>query len=232
MANGPGRSAWGEADTRPRGPVGGGGHVVEQGECIESIAAEHGLFWETVWDHPDNAELRRLRGDFNLLLPGDRLFIPDIRPKDDSGVTEQRHRFRRKGVPSKLRIVLEDEDGKPIAEQPYWLEINGEISSGTTDGRGAVEHTISPKARRGKLYVGPRRDLEYSLELGHIDPITEVSGVQARLNNLGFQCGPVDGMLNSVTRATIERFQQEHGLEATGDLSDATRDKLREVYGC
>lgn len=41
--------------------------------------------------------------------------------------------------------------------------------------------------------------------------------VQARLTTLGYDPGPVDGMMGPKTRTAIERFQRESGLERTGE---------------
>ena len=73
---------------------------------------------------------------------------------------------------------------------------------------------------------------EYSFDLGYVDPLAEINGVQARLNNLGFDCGPVDGVLNDQTREAIQGFQQKHNLKVTGEMDRPTLDKLEKVYGC
>ena len=49
-------------------------HTVQQGESVESIAHAAGHFWDTVWQHPDNAALRQLRRSPHVLLPGDVVF--------------------------------------------------------------------------------------------------------------------------------------------------------------
>jgi N-acetylmuramoyl-L-alanine amidase len=59
-------------------------HTVKQGDCISSIAHETGFFWETLWNHPDNAKLKQLRKNPNALLPGDVVSIPDQRVKQES----------------------------------------------------------------------------------------------------------------------------------------------------
>jgi hypothetical protein len=225
-----GGSSGGQSQTT--GPVGSGNYEVQQGDCIESIAFEHGHFWETIWNHPDNQQLKSLRRDPNVLLAGDKVFVPDLRPKDESGATEQRHSFKRKGVPSKLRIVLKDENDQPRADVPYTLEIDGQLFSGQTDGQGGLQHRIPPDAKQGKLTIGTGDEAEeHELQLGHIDPITEVSGVQARLNNLGFDSGAIDGELGPQTKDAIRAFQAEYGLPVTGEPDQATRDKLKEEHG-
>ncbi|MFZ2148954.1 MAG: peptidoglycan-binding domain-containing protein [Sedimentisphaerales bacterium] len=204
-------------------------YTVKQGECIESIAFDNGFFWETVWKDSQNAELKQKRKDPNVLLAGDEVFIPDKREKTESGATEERHRFRKKGVPAMLRIRLIDDD-KPRANESYTLEIDGELFSGTTDDDGTLEHPISPGAKKGRLLVGEEQD-EYLLDLGYLDPVDEIAGVQGRLNNLGFHCGAVDGVLGPKTEAALTDFQKRCGLPESGKIDQATRDKLIDIYG-
>jgi N-acetylmuramoyl-L-alanine amidase len=57
-------------------------HNVVQGDCVLSIAEQYGFFWETVWNHPSNAELKKKREDPAILYPGDVVFVPEKRLKD------------------------------------------------------------------------------------------------------------------------------------------------------
>ncbi len=205
-------------------------YTVKQGDYISSIAQKHGLFWDKVWNHPKNANLQERRKDPNVLSPGDVVFVPDKEEKEESGATEQRHRFRKKGVPAKLRLRLLDED-KPRANEAYVLEIDGQLFSGTTDKNGQIHHSIPPTARKGKLMVGQYQE-EYELDLGGVDPIDETRGVQARLKNLGFDCGPVDGVMSEKTQEALKAFQAQYGLAVTGEGDQLTKDKLKQVHGC
>lgn len=87
-------------------PVGDGEYEVQQGDCVESIAARYGHLWKTIWDHPKNAAVKSERRDPNVLLPGDRLHIPPLRIRELSKGSDSRHSFTRLGVPSKLVLKL------------------------------------------------------------------------------------------------------------------------------
>ncbi|MBN2271774.1 MAG: peptidoglycan-binding protein [Sedimentisphaerales bacterium] len=218
------------SQTIGKGPAGKEGYTVKQGDCIESLAYEHGLFWETVWNDPKNAELKRERKNPNVLLPGDKVFIREKEEKDVPGATEKKHRFKRKGVPSKVKITLRKE-GEPRANQPYMLEIEGETFKGKTDGKGKLEQEVPPDAQQGKLTVGEGEEkTEHILKFRYLDPVDEVSGAQQRLNNMGYDAGKADGKMNPKTSLALQEFQSQNKLKVTGKLDQATADKLKEVH--
>jgi hypothetical protein len=211
------------------GPVGSGEYVVKQGECISSIAKDQGYFWETIWNDPGNTQLRETRRNPHILLPGDRVVIPARTPKRETGGTEMRHRFCRKGEPSWLRILVKKND-VPQANEPYVLQIDALRFTGTTDGQGGLRERIPGNAKGGTLYVGANQE-RYDIQIGHMDPIDAITGIQARLNNLGFLCGPPDGTLSAATIQAIRGFQAQHKLPISGQPDEGTRRKLVEQHG-
>jgi len=206
-------------------------HDVAQGESVESIAAEAGHLPKTLWDAPENKALRDQRRDMHVLMPGDRLFVPPVKPKTFSFPTGSAKTFKVTRPPSRLKLALV-KDGKPRANAPYRLTVDGVEERGSTDGNGQIDRPISPRAERATLVVGEGKDeTRYELGLRALDPVTEVSGAQGRLRNLGYDV-EVDGELEARTRAALAAFQQAEGVKVTGELDDATRAKLKERHGC
>lgn len=205
-------------------------HSATQGDCISSIAFDNGLFWETIWNHPENQALKDQRKDPNILLPGDVVFVPDKRLKEADLALTATHTFRMKGVPAKLNLRLMV-DGKPRANQPYTFYLDGRVITGLTDPDGYVKRSIPPNARQAQLVIGEGDDrMEYDLALGHLNPADALSGVQSRLRNLGYYSGPIDGSMSETTKLAIEAFQASSGLEITGAADEPTQDKLRNSH--
>ena len=209
-------------------------HKVEVGDCLSSIADKFGFFWETLWDDPNNAELRARRSDPNVLMPGDSVFVPDKREKTEPGETGEVHVFQLQGVPAILRIQFVDEDGNPRANVPYTIVVDGKpVSDGgaQTDAKGMVICGIPPQARQGTLTLGAGESKEeYPLDLGHLNPVTTVSGVKRRLYNLGFYEGGIDETWDDAAKLSLTAFQSAYGLDPTGVLDDGVRDLLRGVH--
>ena len=207
-------------------------YTVKQGDCIMNIAEVNGLLWETVWNHPDNAELKQRRKDPNILFPGDIVVIPEITQRLESAPTDQRTTFVKKTNRVQVRLRLLDLKRQPRANVEYTARVDSDISSGRSDGDGYIVITVRPNDRELNLKVteGSKTD-EYTLPLGSIDPIDELSGVQHRLTNLGYSCNSEEGILGEVTKAAIRAFQKEMELDVNGELDDATRQKLKTVHG-
>jgi hypothetical protein len=218
-------------------------HVVRENEHAPGIAARNGFSsFKTLWHHPRNAELRKLRQNPNVLFAGDRLFIPDREVKEEARATDLRHRF-----------VLATE----------LLELHVRIfDHGFRSLRGAATLAVglekTQMAQKGEVFEAPLRpDVESAVlafpiseterqrrsipvEPGRLDPIDTLPGQQQRLNNLGYFAG------FARTRATdpkqvdlqfrwaVEEFQCDHmgPSQVDGVLGPRTLKKLQEVYGC
>ncbi|HYC89188.1 MAG TPA: peptidoglycan-binding domain-containing protein [Thermoanaerobaculia bacterium] len=192
------------------------------------FAALYGHDPETIWNAPENAALKSQRAHMNELLPGDVVTIPDIIPKQVRVATGVRHVFRRKNIPPtyRLRVLVAD---KPRANEPFRLTVGDRVVEGTTDADGMIHVHVPAAATKGELVLGTD-GLTVLIDFGFLDPIMELSGVQMRLNNLGFPCGEAGGVLNDETRQALQAFQARFGLSATGELDDATRGKLQELH--
>ena len=146
---------------------------------------------------------------------------PDIPSTDQKTLTTE--------DPEPPNPVLGDE---PRAGVPYMLVIDGRLTNGTTDSEGKIEVPIPPNARRGELIIDPGtpEETRTPLDLGVLDPITEIRGVSQRLANLSMGCEPT-GKVTPEFDAAVLSFQRKHGLVASGELDAATRAKIQEVHG-
>jgi hypothetical protein len=179
-----------------------------------------------------NRALKRLRQNPNVLMAGDRVTIPGRRQKEVDVEIGKCYRIKTKGVPEKL-ILKFMQDGEPRAQVPYTLTVDDEVRSGTTDGEGKIEEWIDPRARECRLVIGEGAQAEkYDLQLRHLDPVTEPSGVNSRLMNLGYLRSNEGDRITAGSTVALRLFQEEYGLSGDGQLTDETRNKLVEVHGC
>ncbi len=99
-----------------------------------------------------------------------------------------------------------------------------------------IEHDIPVNSEGGDLEV---EGCHWPLRIGYLNPVdeptgdTRVSGAQARLNNLGYGAGAVDGTMNDQTRDAVKAFQSEKWPDRTptGDLDDETCKELKKRHG-
>lgn len=209
--------------------VAGQSHVAGERDCMSSIAEQFGFFWKTLWFHGRNAALRQQRGDPNVLLAGDMVYIPPRMVKQVGCNTDALHTFVRKGVPAIIRLRFMKHD-QPRSDVPYVLTIDGVQTRGSTDADGRLELSIPPNAQAGRLLLGVGVDQEsYELDLGAIAPVSEEAGAISRLSSLGYHCAadPVSGLT-----VALRSFQATMQLPLTGELDGATQARLKEVFGC
>lgn len=210
-------------------PVGSGEYEVRAGECVMSIAFRSGHFWETIWNDPANDAIKQKRGSPHVLMPGDKLHVPELRVKQESRATESRHRFRRKGVPLMFE-VLAMEDDEPLAGCPYVLHIDRFFhSKGEVPDDGVIAVSLPPDASEGELRImvdGKTRI--FPLQFGHLDPPHTEAGAMGRLQNLGLLGEDAD---ENSFKESLKRFQKSQQLDPTGELDDDTAAALAEAHG-
>jgi peptidoglycan hydrolase-like protein with peptidoglycan-binding domain len=136
----------------------------------------------------------------------------------------------------------------------------------TTDGNGGINQDIPPKTQSGILVIQdsqtPLNNTQIPILIGNLDPVDQVSGQIARLNNLGYAAGdpskpPVSGDGNSDGNSAggggdgadgasgtgslfstdpfssaVQEFQCDNGLTVDGICGPVTQASLKQVHGC
>jgi peptidoglycan hydrolase-like protein with peptidoglycan-binding domain len=80
-----------------------------------------------------------------------------------------------------------------------------------------------PPSRRGGenvLYVPVKKS-----------ELSQLAQAQQMLTELGYDPGPVDGIMGPMTGGALRRFQQDQSLPVTGQPDAATMAKLKELTG-
>jgi hypothetical protein len=214
-----------------------GYYTIKQGDHLASIANEFGFSdYRTIWNDPHNGELNKKRQNPNVLFPGDLLYIPDRKLREETRNTDTRHKFVLHRPIVKLRLVLEDLFEQPIANARCDLLVESDILHLTTDDKGQIEQRIRPDAHSALLIIKdaqtPFEDVIIPVKIGDLDPETEVSGQVARLGNLGYF--PGDGTDQEAFRSAVEEFQCDNHppLEVDGKCGKLTQARLVKVHGC
>ena len=215
-------------------------HVVKQGETLASIAALNGFSdFKPIFSHPDNAELRKKRKDPNILLPGDIVTVPAVRPKTVTKQAGAVHAFVLASTQLRLELRMLDPFDKPIAGKFCALKNDALDDQGKPTGsiigsdiktneEGRTGANIAPSVVDAELSVFEKEPLpspvppppiieKYDLIVGGLDPVIERSGLRGRLNNLGYFAGLGDGPEDREQLFwAIEEFQFDHKITQTG----------------
>ncbi len=128
-------------------------HIVEQGECLSSIAADYGFAdYRTIYNAPENADFRAKRPNPNLIYPGDSLVIPDRATKSASISTGAANKIVVNGTSRTLCLALRDLDGNALS---YRLEVDGvEVDGAPVSGvDGALQYTIGASVSSANVCI-------------------------------------------------------------------------------
>ena len=132
--------------------------------------------------------------------------------------------------PHVLRLRLMEGRDTPRAHVNYELRVGSDRLSGTTDHNGLLEVDVAPQSVEGELAFD---GLVIPILVSGLADVSTVWGIQARLNNLGYESGRVDGVCGRLTRAAIRAFQRDHpDLVVDGVAGPKTQAALKHAHGC
>ncbi|MBB1281225.1 peptidoglycan-binding protein [Pseudoalteromonas sp. SR41-1] len=213
-------------------------HTVAQGETLLRIAKQYGYQTsKALYNHPSNAEFKALRPDPNLIYPGDKITIPPKKEKFIPLRTNSINSFVVQNEKEYFRLQIIHEDGDDITGKRIVITIGSQTIDTVLPSNGLIEVELNENdSLTGQVDLYLKEDQSspsesFTAQVGHLDPIDTLSGVQARCNLLGFDCGTVDGINGSKTKAGVSDFQYEHDLEVDGIAGAKTKAKLQQVFG-
>jgi putative peptidoglycan binding protein len=206
-------------------------YVVRQGDYLTKLAHRFGFDADEVWNAKENEPLRKKGRSPDLLCSGDVLYLPQPKKPWRSVNVGSVNNFVAKVPLIKVHARFATAD-KPWAGEAYNVQ-GADLPAGTLDGDGNFNAEV-PIHVSAVVLEFTKRKTRFTLRVGHLDPITEDSGVEQRLAHLGFL--PRRSIAGSaheqalLSRA-IASFQTANGLSVTGVADDDTRAKIVSAHG-
>ena len=211
-------------------------YKVKDGDTLTRIANMNGFSVETIWNHSKNKELKGKRKDPDILFVGDIVFIPGKGIKKEDCVLNKINKYHKKDTHNNFQVMLLDGEDKPRKNLEYIIQAEDRFYKGKTDSEGKTEqHLIPSFVEKVVLTIKSKNkdeiEEEYVFNIGHLDPVDTIQGIQQRLNHLGYNCGDSDGDCGEFTSLALSRFQADNDIEPDGNISDETKNKLTELVG-
>jgi len=213
-------------------------HTVAQGETLLRIAKQYGYQTsKALFNHPSNAEFKALRPDPNLIYPGDKITIPPKKEKFIPLRTNNINSFVVQNEKEYFRLQVSYDDGDDVAGKRVVLNIGSQTIDTVLQSDGLIEVELNNNdtlTGTVDLYLNEGETTptkSFNVQIGNLDPIETLSGVQGRCNMLGFNCGTVDGVNGAKTKAGVREFQQAQQLQVDGIAGPVTKSRLVYVYG-
>ncbi len=177
-------------------------HRVKEGDTVSSVAALYGFTdWEAkVWNAGENSQLKQERVNPNTLAPDDEIAIPELEDKAEPRPTDAWHDFHVVRNKRFLRLKLQTQDGKPMANKPYEIKARQSfrgtyVQQGTvTSADGVIEEEVPHTLLEADLIL-PQDNLRCRLQIGFLRPLPMGDPVKAPELNVG---GAVSGVVDAV----------------------------------
>jgi hypothetical protein len=212
-------------------------YVVRAGEYLTAIAYGRGLKPNDVWNDPDNADLKKLRVNPEMLAPGDVLYLPPVVRTWLPLQVGSTNQLVAKPPKVELHVVLSDPAGQPYAGKAVHLDPQVAEVDPTTDGTGLLKVLVPVTV---KVLTATIIDdgTTFQIRVGHLDPHDVVTGTVSRLRQLGYigderrllaldrpYLNGIDAVQSSLTRG-IAAFQEDQGSDVDGACDDDVCDQI------
>jgi hypothetical protein len=184
-------------------------YVIKQGDFLAKLAYRFGFDAATVWMGDENSDLRALRCNPNILLPGDVLYIPD--PPDPEPISlkvGQSNDFLSDAPTIQVVVQFKGTDADPsmFSSQPFAIDELPDLTGLQTDENGVATIDGVPVTLSSITLTFSNTGVAQSILVADMDPINTLPGIFKRLQHLGFisqntTADPTDlGVLRSALR--------------------------------
>lgn len=210
-------------------------YVIRQGDTLLRIALMFGVEPEDIRNEQKNEKLRE-DIDSRMLPVGEILYVPRPRPPQLTVSPQTSNRFQAKIPRQHIAVTFEDARG-PLANEAYKLYgLEEDPVEGTLDADGTFEKDVPMNVDHLRI-VFERRFVEHEIWVGHLAPLRQDLGVEARLLHLAYL--PIEQRVGTpytfadreALSRTVSTFQKAFGLHETGFADEPTRSKLRDRHG-